>query len=163
MKFSGLITALIFVSGVAQANLVTGLLNAAIENRSDQQGQSEPSTLGDAFRAGGDHAMARYYANQLLNAGAMLSVIAMASNGGQGQDMTYAESGLNNYLPCKADFYSTKEGIVTLILGDTCPPKDNREEGFSVTVPDVINALYKEADGKIVCEKNICQIDYVRK
>ena len=93
------------------------------------------------------------YAIELLNESAKLAIMAQAGNAGEGVDTRYAEVFDNEkVLPCKADLFSNKKGVVTLTLGKEC--------SSSVLPKDVILQIEQLGGGRVYCEQNICQIDY---
>ncbi|MDY6407403.1 MAG: hypothetical protein SPL08_01685 [Pseudomonadota bacterium] len=162
MKLLGMIVGC-FLATTVQADFMSILINGAIQISAIRNNRPIPTSLGAAFRAGGDTAMEKYYANELSNTVAMLSIVAQSANGGMGKDMGYAESGLDAWLPCGADLYATRDGIVTLTLGDTCPPKDKTESGFTVSPTNVMHHIKASFGERIHCKENICQIDFIGK
>ena len=158
MKFWKIAVLSLFVCSAAQADFLAGVLNMAVAKVDrEKRVQARADELVErAMKVKTDNEKtAHAYANELLDEGAKLSILAQASNGGMGKDLSYAESGLNEKLPCGADLFATKEGVVTLILGKEC--------GSSVSPADVRRQVEKLGLEKVYCEKNICQIDYVRK
>ncbi|MBR6412191.1 MAG: hypothetical protein IKS41_03405 [Alphaproteobacteria bacterium] len=135
-----------------------------------QQARSQEST-----RAG-ERILAHTYSEKLLSEGERLANVSKSRQ----QDLSYAQAGFTKpasvgfvtsddpeWLPCQADLYSTKKGLVTLTLGDTCPPE--HEKGIDVPASAVIQNIenlrgyWIHSGYWTYCEGNICQIDYSKR
>ena len=164
MKFLSVILGCLFISSIAQADFLTNMLTSAIERHTNRekivQAQAD-ELVKRALKVKEDHeTAARPYANELLNEAEKLSILAQASNEGRGKDLRYAESGISKKLPCNADLYATKDGVITLTLDKECsiPTAD----GSKLSVWDIQWGI--EFSGRnTYCEGNICQIDYSKR
>ena len=154
MKFLGVVLGCLLATA-AQADFLTGALNmAAAKADYDKKVEAKANELVQAALQikQSNEDKARADANILLDEAAKLSVLAQASNSGLGKDLSYAESDLNEKLPCGADLFATKDGVATLTLGKTCDQ--------NISPVDVRRQVEKLGADKIYCEKNICQIDF---
>ena len=158
MKFWTVAILSLFVCSAAQADFLTGLLNASVAkvNREKKIQARADELLEQAMKVKIDREqMAHTYAVDLLNESAKLSILAQAGNSGAGKEVAFAEMDSQKVLPCGSDLYATKEGVVTLSLGKKCDS--------SVSPLDVRREVEKLGLEKVYCEKNICQIDYNRR
>jgi len=160
MKFWKVAVLSLLFCSAAQADFLTGLLDVAMTKANhEKMVQKQADELVERALKVRDEseAAARPYANELLDEAAKLSILAQSSNGGMGKDLSYAESGLNKKLPCEADLYATKEGVVTLTLNKKC--NNPNTNGPTISLWDVQRNIEYSGEN-VYCEHNICQIDF---
>ena len=89
-----------------------------------------------------NNAMAKYYANNLLQNVAMLSIMAQAANAGEGKDMTFTELGLSSeYSPIFSGItlFAKRDGSVLMNFPDKCIAKD-----FEISTDEFIGMIKEE-------------------
>lgn len=152
MKFLGIVLGCLLVCFTAQADFLTGALNMAVmkANREKATQKMVDDIVEKVIKEKEEQAvLAEKYADELMNAGEELALNAALHQ----KDLNYQESEVK--LPCGADLFAMKSGVVTLVMGDKCDA--------AVPVRDVQKYLEHKGNGKVYCEQNVCQIEYSQK
>jgi len=174
MKFYACLAAILSVTGVARADVMWRLADMAIIGTGAVppekivKSNASPMDAGSGLAAAGvmavggvagyNMAMTRYQANEVLNTAAMLAIMAMSADGGQGKDMTLAESELPNEI-CNVDMEADKNGNVKITFGSDC----KTEKGEAVHMKAVREQVEKLLGNKGTCTGNVCVVDFTRK
>ena len=174
MKFFVSLVAVLSMASVAKADIMWRLADiaiittGAIPAEKVVKSNTTPLDAGAGLAAAGvmsvggvagyNMAMTRYQANEILNTAAMLSILAMSGNSGQGKDMTLAEAGLPQEI-CNVDMKATKEGVVTIVFGEDCQTKD----GKAVHMKAVREQVRETSGHRVLdCSENKCVIDMTK-
>ena len=169
MKFFVKLMAFLCLASVAKADVLWSLTDivilgsGAVAPEKAVKSDVSPTEAGAGLAAAGalsvggiagyNMAMIRYQANEVLNTAAMLAIVAMSADGGQGKNMTLAESELPNEI-CNIDMEADKNGNVKITFGSDCKTK----KGEAVHMKAVQNMLQEVAGDRASCADNECFI-----
>ena len=142
------------------------LKSVTISNAGEGADLNDPMTSFAAIekteKIGVNRAMTRHYGNSLLMDASILALTAKAYNGGEGRDMSAADTLNDRKIACGATMFATKEGIVTIDLPDECIPMEETDKKLNISVDEVIAAALQESTQdyrsheKFTCQGHRC-------